>query len=385
MRRAPSRSSPSPQPGSPSPALPPSRQDSGSAAWDGSVITLPGSPQEGLVHAEAYFKRDSDRTIVITLSASGAPAAGCAMPSAVTGPSGSTPMSFGTDFGFGCNGTYTITALAETTNDSQLFPHDEATRSGTVAVAMPAPTVTGVSASGDGREITVEWNDMRAAAADLTGYVVTRQIDDGSPVEVASLGADETTFVDTHLPAEGGDATYSVASTRPSYDQQRLTSQSTSSEATPFIADPNATDGDGTTSPDGGTTTGGGTTTPGTTGGSTSGATGGSTTSGGTTSGGVSVRAPRLGISGAFLPPLLRPSVSVSPPTTEDGGFSEELPYGSSEPGGDEPVLPDDELASAFSDGAAGRGMAIPVATALVLAVWAFHLRFLARASRPVD
>ena len=74
----------------------------------------------------------------------------------------------------------------------------------------------------------------------------------------------------------------------------------------------------------------------------------------------------------------------MSPPTTIDGGFAGELPYDDSEPGEEDPVLPDDELASLFTDGAAGRGMAIPIATALVLAVWAFHLRFLARASRPI-
>ena len=95
------------------------------------------------------------------------------------------------------------------------------------------------------------------------------------------------------------------------------------------------------------------------------------------------MRIPRLGITGSFLPPLLRPSASVQVPTTVDDGFSDQLPYDASEPGEDDPVLPDDELASIFTDGAAGRGMAIPVATALVLAVWAFHLRFLARASRP--
>jgi hypothetical protein len=42
-----------------------------------------------------------------------------------------------------------------------------------------------------------------------------------------------------------------------------------------------------------------------------------------------------------------------------------------------------DGLSSAFYEQGSGRGMAVPVATGFVLAAWAFHLRFLARAARP--
>jgi hypothetical protein len=42
-------------------------------------------------------------------------------------------------------------------------------------------------------------------------------------------------------------------------------------------------------------------------------------------------------------------------------------------------------MASVYTEGNAGRGMVIPVATALVMALWAVHLRMLARASRPLD
>jgi hypothetical protein len=369
-------------------------QDSGSSAWDGSTITVPASSSSGSVHVEARFVRNPSRSVRITVHTDGQPPAGCVVPvDAGSGPA-PTPATWSTELGFGCNGTYTITATARTTDDSPLRSADSASRATTVAIAMPAPTVTGVLATSEGRAITVTWNDMRAAAIDLSGYVVTRQVGSGPEVEVATVGPDQTAFVDDALPPEGGEATYSVASTRPS-PERRLTSQSTSSEATPFVADPSQTDpGDGTTDP--GTTDPGDGTTPGTTpGGGTPGAQGPGTpgapgapgTPGAGAGGrpGASVRAPRLGISGSFLPPLLRPSLSLQPPTTADEGFSEELPYGDQEPGAEDPVLPDDELASAFSGGAAGRGMAIPVATALVLAVWAFHLRFLARASRPLD
>jgi hypothetical protein len=361
-------------------------QDSGSA-WNGSTISLPSSEQAAGVHVEARFVRTPSRTIRITIHADGTPPVGCTMPIDVTSGPAPTPATWAADLDFGCNGTYTITATADTTDDAQPFrPHSSSSLAGTVMVGMPAPTVTGVTATGEGRAITVTWNDMRTAAMDLSGYIVTRQIDGGPEVEVASLGPDETAFVDSELPPEGGEATYRVSSTRPA-PERRLTSQSSSSGATTFLADPTTDPGDGTTDPGDGTTDPGDGTMPGTTPGDGT----PSTTPGATDPGGTpgrpnpTVRAPRLGISGSFLPPLLRPSLSLQPPTTADEGFSEELPYGDQEPGAEDPVLPDDELASAFSGGAAGRGMAIPVATALVLAVWAFHLRFLARASRPLD
>ena len=373
-------------------------QDSGSSAWNGSSLTMPASSDSGVVHVVAYFTRSPARTINFLISASGDAPSGCSMPNPAAS-SGRTPASFATDLTFQCNGTYSVLATAHTTDDNAVVPHDSAARSGTVAVAMPAPTVTGVSASGDGRSITVVWDPMTSVAPDLSGYVVERQIDGGPFTEVASVAANETTFVDESLPAQAGEATYRVISIRPSPEGTKV-SAAANSEATPFVADPSAP----TTSIPGDGTTGDGTTGDGTTGDGTTPGAGDGTGSGGTGDGsapgttapnapgtggpsrpGIGVRVPRLGLTGTFLPPLLRPSASMSPPTTIDGGFSDRLPYDEVEPGEDDPVLPDDELASIFTDGEAGRGMAIPIATALVLAVWAFHLRFLARASRPIQ
>ncbi len=91
------------------------------------------------------------------------------------------------------------------------------------------------------------------------------------------------------------------------------------------------------------------------------------------------VRVPRTGTpSGSFFPPLL------SPPTPEEPGFSEELPFeDEEEPGEAEAVLPDEDQASGPFEAAPGRGLMVPAATGLVLAVWAMHLRFLARAAKP--
>jgi hypothetical protein len=364
-------------------------QDSGSTAWDGSSLTMPASTEVGFVSVNAFFTRRPPRSVNVTIAVSGSPMAGCAIPGSVSAAD-TTPIDVPAELGFECNGSYTVSALAVTTDDNQLLPHDEASRSGTLAVAMPAPTVTGVSALADGRSITVVWNDMRSTAKDLSGYVVERKVGDGSFSEVATPASDQTSFVDESLPDDAGEATYRVSSTRPSPAGTRVSAASTS-EATPFVAAPAppTTEGDGTTPGDG--TSPGDTTAPSgepAPGGSTPGDPGapgdpGTPDAGAAGSPSSTFRAPRLGISGTFLPPLLRPSSTVPVPTTVDDGFSDRLPYSDTEPGEDDPVLPEDELASLFTEGAAGRGMAIPVATALVLAVWAFHLRFLARASRP--
>ena len=68
----------------------------------------------------------------------------------------------------------------------------------------------------------------------------------------------------------------------------------------------------------------------------------------------------------------------------EDGGFGETLPFG--DPSIDEEgALADDGGSSLFYEGGTGRGMAVPVAIGFVFFAWAIHLRFLARASKPVQ
>ena len=371
-------------------------QDSNGAAWSGSTLTMPEASDVGFVSVKAEFTRNPPRDVNLLIKVMGAPAEECSPigPFTGAGRAGPTPASLAAELSFECNGVYTVTATAHTTDNTFLSP-DSASLSRTLAVSMPAPTVTGITATSEGRSITVLWDDMRSAAKDLSGYIVERSISNGGYVEVATAGNHQVSFVDNDLPSDGGQATYRVSSTRPSPAGTRVSAASNST-ATPFTAapapPPTAGDGDGTTpgsTPPGDGTTPGAGTTPGDGSVPDDGATpaepGPDTgTTGGRPAGG-SVRVPRLGITGAFLPPLLRPSATVQPPTTIDDGFSDRLPYSDneSEPGEDDAVLPDDELASIFTDGAAGRGMAIPVATALVLAVWAFHLRFLARASRP--
>jgi hypothetical protein len=91
-------------------------------------------------------------------------------------------------------------------------------------------------------------------------------------------------------------------------------------------------------------------------------------------SGSPAIQVPRVGTpSRNFFPALLAPPV--------DTGFSEELPYDEAEPGDDE--LAGEDLATDAVDALPGKGLAIPIAVGMVLAVWGLHLRFLARAARP--
>lgn len=278
-----------------------------------------------------------------------------------------------------CNGSYRVAVQI-----------DGVERLDTVLIVdLPAPEVTGVTATPDqdGRRITVAWEDARGRAADLEGYTVERRIGSGEFQPVAALAADATTYVDQDLPASGGEATYRVISHRPSPSGPRVSAAS-SSEPTRFEPGPADAPGNGgATGGGGGGETGAGTGGSGSGGGDGAGdGPAGSGTAPGPLRGGSTsrVRPPRTGVSRSFLPPLGGPRVSPDQvtPTTLDDGYDEELPYDPID-GPLEAEVPDDELAGFFTERAPGQGMVVPVATALVLAVWAMHLRALARAGRP--
>jgi hypothetical protein len=207
------------------------------------------------------------------------------------------------------------------------------------------------------------------APPDFLGYRVERVSASGDTVTVATID-DRTasSVVDAEPPAEGGTTTYLVYGRRAAPGGEvGSAATATSTEVTPLPGGGGDGDSDGTgsgpTGGDGGSPSAGpGVTTAGGRSPSISGGPGG-------------VRAPRVGSpSRRLFPPLASPAV--------DAGFGETLPF-EEEPGEADPVLPDDELASNGFTEAAGRGLVIPVATALLMAVWAFHLRYLARAARP--
>lgn len=285
-----------------------------------------------------------------------------------------------------CNGTYGLTISAALQNRScfQSICSDYRTvdtyeLTGSLAVSAPPPDVDARTKVVDGRTVVVSWDEPAGLPPDFLGYRVQRQSSKGTWATIATLDAPSapTSFTDDAPPASGGAVTYRVLSRRAGPD-----GEVTSSGGAPATAEvaPSPTGSTGTGNGGSGST---GDATTGDAG--TGGAGGGATSSGGGAAGrpGNRVAAPRIGLTGAFLPPLLQPKVpTVAGPTTTtiDDGFDETLPY---EAGEEDPVLPDDEMASIVTSEGPGRGMAIPIATALVLAVWAFHLRVLARAARP--
>jgi len=239
-----------------------------------------------------------------------------------------------------------------------------------VLIRLPAPTVTNLVATAAGHAVNLTWDDMRGSARDLSGYRIERSLDGSTFTALQTVGPEVASFSDTTLPASGGEATYRVVALRPFVADA---SPSDSSAAT-FAATP----GDGTGGTSGTGTGGTGSTSGGGTGGTGSGRTGrtvGRTGASGA-SGGASIRVPRVGTpSRNFFPALL------APPAV-DTGFNEELPFDIPEPGEEQALS--DELAADDSEAALpGSGFAIPVAIGLVLAVWAMHLRFLARAGEP--
>lgn len=348
-----------------------------SGTWAGSYLNpQPGPNSTGELSVTGVFKRFlGSISLQFTVSAS---EGGCAVPNPAPAPAAASPRQVSVALTVPCNGLYTVRVDARSQYGEAAFLDQ------TIVVEMPAPTVTGVSATADGRSIDVSWDDMRAVAPDLSGYVVERRIGDSPFEEVAAPAADEQVYTDDALPAEGGEAAYRVRAIRP-VPGGTVTSQSSDEAATPFVAAPAGSDGaDGSSGSGTGTDAGAGGTADGSgDAGTAGGASGGSTASGGS----GSIRAPRVAFSGTFLPPLLRPTpMNVRPTTTTtvDAGFDETLPY-DTERGADDPTLSEDEMASIFTDSDPGRGMVIPVATALVLALWAVHLRLLARAARPLD
>lgn len=364
-------------------------EDINAGRWSGSTLNADCGGDVCGTFVRAFGALEPARNIYVqhNWAANRALPASCGSGDLVT-LEGTTPVSFSIDLK--CNASYTVTAWAEVKNPTALHAEvRSATISKIVVIDEPTPAVTGfvATASADGSAVDLKWNDMTLAAPDLTGYAIERDL--GSGFEpVTALEASATTYVDSDLPDGDYSAQYRITAARP--DKDGAPRPSTPAAVTTGYTAPTPGNPGGPTNPGDPNAPGG----PGGPGDPTIPPTGDTppdlgdlgtpTAPGGSAGGGGRVRAPRLGITGTFLPPLLRPSVNdIRPttPTTADTGFDDELPY-DEEPGEEDPVLPDDELAAFFDGDVASRGMLIPIATALVLAVWAFHLRMLARLAR---
>lgn len=344
------------------------------ADWAGSKLTTPASTTSASPNITALFVRANtgDRIVTATTGSSapdGLPE-GCANsvqnPTSVNseGDRHTTSATLTTN----CNGTYAITVKATLQSCNPLFCSldDSHTLSGSIAVKAPAPSPAATTAApGPERSVLVGWTPVVAPPPDFLGYRVERVSASGTTVTLATIDdATASSYTDPNPPAEGGNTTYKVYGRRagPS-GEVSSTASSASTEVEPGpvdTTDPAGPPGDGGTGGDPGTPGAG------------DGATAGGGSSGGRSS---SVRSPRVGSSRNFFPPLL------SPPETVTGGAA--FSADDREPGEEDPVLPEDALSVGNREAAPGRGLAIPVATAMVLAVWAFHLRFLAQVATP--
>lgn len=291
---------------------------------------------------------------------------GCTAPAA-PGPIGpsQSPLAFNRPLSFECNGTYQSFAHATANMDGGSHSLDR-----TFEVADPAPEVDPPTATATARTVEISWTPLPDAPKDFRGYTVLRTTADGETEAIATLPATETSWIDATPPEEGGELTYQVQTRRAGANPTDPTDEVSSSgasadpvEVEPAPVDPtdptvpgDPTDPTDPTDPGDPSAPGGPSSPP---------------PSGGRGPTSV-IQVPRVGTpSRSFFPPLL------SPPDT----FSPTLPFEELEPGEEAAVLPDD-LSSPFAE-QAGRGLVIPAAVGLVLAVWAFHLRYLARMARP--
>ena len=293
-----------------------------------------------------------------------------------------------------CNGVYSFRLRGTLTNP--IFGSDGGyDMNGQITVAAPPPALSKLNSELTAGTVTLSWAAVSDPPPDFKGYRVERLDSGGRYILLATLDPDQRSFTDSTPPEAGGDVVYRVLTRRAGPGDDEILSESapratvdlppattTTTPGTDGGVDGGTT---GTTVPgggDGGTgggATGGGTAGPG---GATGGATGGTGGGIGGSTGapldrgkvGAGTNAPRLGNPSTFnYDQLADPA---------DPGYQDQLPYEST--GGD--ALADggeDGLSSAFYEEGAPKGMAVPVATGFVLAAWAFHLRFLARAAKP--
>ncbi|MDP1818819.1 MAG: fibronectin type III domain-containing protein [Acidimicrobiales bacterium] len=349
-------------------------------AYEGSRVTTPSTTSDPapMITAE-IVRRYNDTVGSLTVETEVTPPAGLAegcttdeKPETVAkaGPQDHTAYT-SAPLTVSCNGTYEFLITAEF-NPTIGFG-DRAEFPGEITVAAPPPPVAGVTHFvGEDRKASLSWTPAASVSPDFLGYRVERQTADGKYITVKDLPRGEKTFTDPEPIPEGGEVVYRVRGRRAAPTGEVL------SESGDRVT---AKVGAGSTS-----TTVPGTPAPGGTDGGVGGPTGGTTPStgrGGGSRGGPRVTGRARGLTGIGVRVPSANSARADFPDLEiaDEGFDEELPFDDGL-AGEEPSDQDD-LASLLYEEEEGRGMAVPVAIGTVMAAWAFHLRFLARAARP--
>lgn len=351
----------------PPPDTPPTPAPELTNGWERAEYTHPedGTPPAGSTVSNAtvtftgVVRHATRQQPTVNLGASppqGAPTA--CIPeanSAVVTAAGGGNFAFRGALTFPCNLTYAVTATASVP-PPPIGPRPPSQRIPiSISTAAPGPPVTGLAVSkGDGRTVELRWVPPAPPPDGLLGYLVERSVNGGEFSQLTVIDDPATeSYTDKDVPTSGGKLAYRVSTLR-NAPGGPVTSQAADGDgAVTFEAVPGSSS---TTSP-------GGTSQP----------TVGSATAG-----------RRIGGS-LDLPGLSSPNTSQgrrsTTSTTVDTGFLETLPFEDREPGDDEPALPGDGFASVtFEEG--GAGLLVPAAVALLLLVWAAHLRYLNRLAK---
>lgn len=269
-----------------------------------------------------------------------------------TGPTDSVSWRFA--FDPGCNGVYDLIVTARADPPGVMGPDDVQSNplvAEDIEVSLAPPSPSGVAAElGADRKVTVRWQAPAAWAdsppTDAVGYRVLRVPAGGDPVVVADdLKLEVTSVVDEALVgAPAGRHRYEVIAIRRNADGNPLLSAPGTAEVdlpgvTPVTA-------------------------------------GGARPAVPRTSPGAGARVGTTGTGAG------QPAVAAAPEF--DPGFDTEIDYADTELGDEQARVPDDaSLFEVVSEDPVGQGMLVPGAVALCLAVWAGHLRHLARRAAP--
>jgi hypothetical protein len=282
---------------------------------------------------------------------------------------------FETSLELPCNGRYRIRATGHAYPGPD-FPDPAATSPDLVAdltVAAPPPAVTGLRAARAGDAVRLHWDPVSAAPPDFLGYEISRAVDGSDGEVLTTLGPDASTWLDERPPGNRDGLVYRVASLRTAPDGSALRAPEPAETlvAPEELVVPGPGDGGDTrTGGPGGTGEEPGLPSPG--------AVPSPVERGSRTTPTLAPRSP-LGspVGGSSPSGASDPRAARAP---FDDGFDDELPYAAGAPGGARPAIGGSANSVRYTDdGTAGEALLTPIATALVLAMWAVHLRRLAR------
>jgi hypothetical protein len=253
-----------------------------------------------------------------------------------------------------CNGVYDLQVVGRADPAGTLQPGDPGTESeplqlSAVEVSLAAPSPTGVSATVRAdRKVEVRWAPPSewagGAPPDAFGYRVVRAAGTGAPVTVADdLTLSTLSIVDdSAATAPPGRYRYAVIAMRKDASGDFVLSPPADTSldiAPPPTAVPAAS---------------------------------------------TTARPTNLG-SGARVGSRPRVAAPAPPAPVIDDTFDPELDYSGLETGPEQAIVPDDaNLFEVVTEDTVGAGLLVPGAIALCLAVWAGHLRHLARRAAPV-